>query len=419
MFASITAPNLLQTQFFNSGIPITAGVASIDFNLKDTSWFSGTSADGLLPLGYTVDMNQCVPKNIKQIDFLMSVIKSENLYMELDLTDSNNYIIEKRNDFYTANSTALDWTSKWDFQKEIEIIPMGELDFKKYLFTYKSDGDKYNKLYKDEFGEVYATKYILVENDFIKNEKKTELIFASTPMVGNAVNSLVYPVFAQINGLGTKPMATQIRRLYWGGVINMPGGFYSMVNTTQGINPANTSSIPFAGTVDNPYTPTLSLDWGIPQLLYYTYPAQIWTNNNLYVRNYQQFIEQITNQNSKIVVMWIRLRPTDIANFSFRTPIFIDGSYYLVNKIYEYDPQKYELVKVEFLRLAYVDSPVVEGSSSSTQYGISVNPDLQPNGLNSNSDGISMGQNNINQGSQSGILGGYNNMIGGINNVGF
>jgi hypothetical protein len=421
--ASIDPSPLL---FYNSGVINTTGPFSIDVYMTSTSWFSATSATGNLPIGYTVDMNQCVPKNVKQIDFLMSVIKSENLYMELDLTDSNNYIIEKRSDFFTANSTALDWTRKWDYQREIEIIPMGELDFKKYLFTYKTDGDKFNKLYKDAYGEVYATKYILVDNDFIKNEKKTELIFASTPMVGNAQTTLVYPLFAQVDGVNVKPMAVQIRRLYWGGVIQMPGGaFYGLINSTNGINPVTTSIYPFAGSVDNPYAPTLSLDWGIPQILYYQFPGQVWTNNNLYVRNYQRFIEQITNQNSKIVIMWIRLRPTDISNFSFRTPIFIDGSYYLVNKIYEYDPQKDEPVKVEFLRLAYVDAPITEdieiwnngeGSVSGINYGINVNPNgNNPNGLSAVSTGMSIGENNISNGLQSGVVGGEDNFIGGNN----
>lgn len=421
--ASIDPSPLL---FYNSGVINTTGPFSIDVYMTSTSWFSATSATGNLPIGYTVDMNQCVPKNVKQIDFLMSVIKSENLHMELDLTDSNNYIIEKRSDFFTANSTALDWTRKWDYQREIEIIPMGELDFKKYLFTYKTDGDKFNKLYKDAYGEVYATKYILVDNDFIKNEKKTELIFASTPMVGNAQTTLVYPLFAQVDGVNVKPMAVQIRRLYWGGVIQMPGGaFYGLINSTNGTNPVTTSIYPFAGSVDNPYAPTLSLDWGIPQILYYQFPGQVWTNNNLYVRNYQRFIEQITNQNSKIVIMWVRLRPTDISNFSFRTPIFIDGSYYLVNKIYEYDPQKDEPVKVEFLRLAYVDAPITEdieiwnngeGSVSGINYGINVNPNgNNPNGLSAVSTGMSIGENNISNGLQSGVVGGEDNFIGGNN----
>ena len=411
---------------FASGVPVSTGSHFIDVYMTSTSWFSATSATGNLPIGYTVDMSQCVPKNIKQIDFLMSVIKSENLYMELDLTDSNNYIIEKRSDFYTANSTALDWTSKWDFQKEIEIIPMGELDFRKYLFTYKKDGDKFNKQYFDAYGEVYAQKYVLVNNDFIKNEKKTELIFSATPMVGNNQTTLVYPMFAQIDGVNVKPMAVQIRRLYWGGLMQMPGlSFYAILNTVNGTNPYVTSSYPFAGSVDDPYAPTLSLDWGIPQILYYQFPGQVWTNNNLYVRNYQRFIEQITNQNSKIVVMWMRLRPTDISMFSFRTPIFIDGSYYLVNKIVDYDPQKDEPVKVEFLRLAYVDAPITEdieiwnngeGAVSAFNYGIEVNPNgNNPNGVSALSTGISVGQNNISNGIQSGVIGGENNFIGGNN----
>lgn len=414
-----------QTLFFNSGVPITAGSASIDLKLiggTDGSWFSGTTANTNLPIGYTVDMNATVPKNIKQIDFLMSVIKRENLYMELDLTNPKNYVIERRPDFFLPVSQALDWTYKWDYQNETEIIPMGELDFRKYLFAYKSDGDKYNKLYKDAYGETYGQKQIDVENDFINQEKKTELIFAATPMVGNAVNTLVYPVMAQADGLNLKPMATQIRVLYWGGVINT--SYYQMVNTTAGTNTAGAFTYPFAGTIDDPYNPTISIDWAVPKILYYSYPGQTFTTNNLYLRNYKSFIEQITDENSKIVVMWMYLTPSDIANFTFRKPVFILDSYYLVNKIYDYDPQNSKVTKVEFLRLTYVAEPVAEniliwddgaGSSSGFQYGIIVNPvGNEPNGTASNSDGISSGVNNINQSTGSAIVGGQGNFIGGI-----
>jgi hypothetical protein len=367
-------------------------------------------------------MNNTVPKNIKQIDFLMSVIKSENLYMELDLTDLNNYIIERRPDFFLSISQANDWTSKWDYQKETEIIPIGELDFRKYLFTYKSDGDKWNKIYKDAYNEVYGQEQINVNNDFIKNEKKTELIFAATPMVGNAVNNLVYPVFAQDNGVNVKPMATTIRRLYWGGLIS--SSYYTMVNAYNGTSQAGFFNYPFAGTVDNPYAPTLSIDWAVPKILYYTYPGQIWTTNNLYLRGYKAFIEQITDENSKIVVMWMYLTASDISNFTFRKPVWIWDSYYLVNKIYDYNPQETTITKVELLRLTHVDDPVAEniliwyngeGASTSTQYGMIVQSGgAQPNNAVSNSDGISTGVGNINQGSGSGIVGGSGNVIGGI-----
>jgi hypothetical protein len=387
--------------------------------MLSTSWYSGTSATGELPWGYTVNMNQTVPKNVKQIDFLMSIIKSENLYMELDLTDSNNYIIEPRSDFfYTSAANTLDWTSKWDYQREDEIIPMGDLDWREYIFTYKSDGDKFNKLYKDAFGETYAQQRVLVDNDFIRSTKKNEVIFASTPNAGNNFNTVVAPVLAQINGTNVKPMAAQIRRLYWGGYKNC-----TPFNLYYSNGYAQIATYPYAGMVDDPFTPTVSLDFGVPKALYYNYPGITYTTNNLYTRNWQKYIEQITDTNSKIVVKWMYLKPSDIANFTFRKRIWIWDSYYIVNKIFDYDPHNVEPVKVEFLRLGFVEDPTGEniviwldgeGNLSGNGYDIQLPPSSEPNGVTTLSNGLVSGNENINLGDGSSIIGGSGNVIASI-----
>lgn len=416
-------PAFLYCFFLDAGLsPITTGSCSIDIEIFNTAWFNGTSADGVLPLGYTVDMSQCVPKNIKQIDFLMSIIKAENLYVELDLTNDNNYIIEKREDFFLPTSQGLDWTSKWDQERETEIIPMGELDFREYIFTYKRDGDKYNKLYYDAFGEVYGQERVLVDNDFIKNTKKNELIFAATPLVGNSTNTLVYPVLAQEDGNGLKPMDCQIRRLYWGGLIS-PGTSHGLSNATN--SPPfyiTLAQYPYAGHLDNPYNPTIDLCWDNPLLLFYNLPGMLYTNNGLYNRNYKSFIEQITDENSKIVRLWVYLKPTDISTFTFRKLVFIEDSWYIVNKIIDYDPQEVKSTQVELLKLINPTDPVIEqidiysggtGSLSALTYDITVNQ-VSPNNLSGLGDGIVSGEGNINMGQDSNIIGGNGNQIGGI-----
>lgn len=414
-------PAFLATAFFSTfpTTPITTGTTTVDFEVLSTSWISGTTADAVLPLGFTVDMNQTVPKNVKQIDFLMSIIKAENIYVELDLTDDNNYIIEKREDFFLPTSQGLDWTSKWDYQRETEIIPMGELDFREYIFTYKTDGDKYNKLYKEAFNEVYGQERILVDNDFIKNTKKNELIFAATPLVGNSTNTLVYPVLAQADGVNLRPMDCQIRRLYWGGII-FPGSSHGLSNATNSPPFYITSpSYAYAGHLDNPFNPTIDLCWDNPLLLFYNYPGIVYTNNGLYNRNYRTFIEQITDENSKLVRMWIYLKAVDIATFTFRKKVWIEDSWYIVNKIMDYDPQDVNPCLVELLRLTHVDDPIIEqieiwdesqGTTSGDIYQITPFQ-VTPNNNSSLSDGESTGDQNIVQGENSNIIGGYGNMI--------
>jgi hypothetical protein len=122
--------------------------------------------------------------------------------------------------------------------------------------------------------------------------------------------------------------------------------------------------------------------------------------------------------------MYLYLKPSDIANFSFRYPVFIHDSYYLVNKIDSYDPNNPAPVRVELLRLAYV-TPVVteniiiwqdgEGATTGDAYTISLLPSgLNPNGTGTVSDGIVSGSMNQVNGSISGIIGGWGNQIGNI-----
>jgi hypothetical protein len=175
--------------------------------------------------------------------------------------------------------------------------------------------------------------------------------------------------------------------------------------------------------LDNPFNPTIDLCWDNPQLLYYNYPGITYTNNNLYVRNYKKFIEQITDENSKIVRMWMYLKASDIANFTFRKLVWVHDSWYIVNKIMDYDPQEIKSCKVELLRLTYIADPVTEviniwenglGETTNTDYGMKVLPvGVNPNGVSGLSDGFVTGQDNIVMGEDSDIIGGFNNVIGG------
>lgn len=350
--ADVTAndPFLFQTKFFNGiGNPITTGTASIEIREKTTCTYYAQLSRATIGVGSTVEMNNTIPKNVKMVDFITSIMKMENLYMEQDPLNENNYIIEPRNNgFYLVPDANKDnWTGLLDLNKDIEIMPMGDLDAREYIFSYKSDKDKFNKLYEDEYKEVYGTERIDVTNDFIRETKKNELIFSPTPLVGNNVNNLVVPVLAgDDNNGGLKPLACNIRILYYNGLINCnPYDFWFN-------GPQNTQTVyPYVGHVDNPYNPTIDLCWDNPRKLYYVYPGQTYTNNNLYGRNYSEFIDQITSPDSKILRWYFKLSPKIISEFSFRRVRFVDNAYYYVNKIENYNPNSPDTIMVEMLKL--------------------------------------------------------------------
>ena len=62
-----------------------------------------------------------------------------NLYAVVDKANKHNLIIEPRNTFY--GDTAIDWTDKHDANSITEVVPLGDLNFKRYKFRYKQDND--------------------------------------------------------------------------------------------------------------------------------------------------------------------------------------------------------------------------------------------------------------------------------------
>src|SRR3990167_5758274 len=169
----------------------THGSASIYLLLPPISYITFTADEGIsiattiisgssfeckynasqLAEGEEFPMNKVLPKGIKQRDFFMSIIKMFNLFIEADKINEKQLNIETRDNFYSYETR--DWTSKIDLNKNYEIIPMGELEGKKYLYSYKPDKDYFNKKYSEKWIEIYGEKGKSINNDFIKDTKKT------------------------------------------------------------------------------------------------------------------------------------------------------------------------------------------------------------------------------------------------------
>jgi DNA polymerase/3'-5' exonuclease PolX len=62
--------------------------------MQTGSFFNASLLDNNIIEGGTVEMNQILPTQTKQIDFLTSEIKLHNLYMEVDPDNDKNYIID-------------------------------------------------------------------------------------------------------------------------------------------------------------------------------------------------------------------------------------------------------------------------------------------------------------------------------------
>ena len=397
------------------GTPITAGTASMEWRFKNTAVFSCKLPSPEITEGLPLVINDCIPKDIKQKDFILHFIKKYNLYVDVDKNNPNNYLIEPRDDFFAAGSNK-DWTSKYAIDKPRLVEPMGALDFKIFTLSYKQDQDYYNKVYQDSYAEAYGTHREIIVNDFLKNELKQELIFSATPVVDNPFNDLIIPKIFAFDGTTVKPMKHNIRTVLWRGSV-------SMVNTwTYGSVSGNVTKTSYQGCAmsDNPLAATETIEFGVPNELYYSGIGVTYTTNNLFNRFYSKQISQIVHRDSKIVTMYLKLEALDISTFDFRDKIWIHDSFYYVNKIMDYNPLTPGLTKVEFLKIVSGDTytpasaiPLENMSTNRGYVGVKVtpfgSPVTNPSPISSNRVGV--GTNNFSE-SEGTLISGSGNRIG-------
>jgi hypothetical protein len=369
--------------------------------------FSAEFASNSIYEGATVYANDILPKNIKQYDFVKSIFRMFNLYAVVDKSNPNNYLIEQRPTFYKPFTQALDWSLKHDENSNTEIIPLGELNNVKYKWTYKDDGDFYNVDYKNNYSETYGTHEEVIVNDFIKGEQTTDVIFSPTPYAVNPNFAMVVATIFKKDNLQIAPIKPNIRILYYSGAIALPNTQWTFV--TQNGNFVYTNYA-HAGHTNNPYSPGLDLNWGLPKKVYYNYPNLQWTTRNLYNEYYSQYFEQITDKDSKIVITDFYLTPTDIAQLDLRYPIYFrlkgNQAYYTINKVLSYNPQVSKTTRVELLKLAdkdlfvegtyaFNDSPGGDGSHSQNRIS---------NGNVNTGGGINLGEYSLISGGQANFI---------------
>ena len=324
----------------------------------------GMSEDGYFynePVGFAlqetdnIPANELIPNGIKQKDFLKSIIKMFNLYIDVDKTNENNLIVEQREDYYSTDY--VDWTNKVNMDEEFSLIPMGDLDSKKYSFKYTKDSDHYNTKYSDLYdGSIYGNLTVEVNNDFIKEETSTEIIFSPSPAIGSTLHDRIVPSFikydaSQLNvnmaDVTTKePIDVNIRILHYSGLKSTNSNF--KIHSIGGGDTTYTS-YPFANHIDDRDIPTLDLCFGSPSYLYYT--ATTYTNNNVFNKFWSRLIGQISDPNSKIVKCKVLLNPKDILFLDFSKLYLIDGNYFRLNKVSDYDPIANNLTEVELLKV--------------------------------------------------------------------
>lgn len=325
------------------GVIIPSGYT---FKIKAGSAFGVTPQQQSFGLNQVVDFNSMFAAGEwTQREFLNDLIKLFNLYLE-PTEYLGQVIIKPRDEFY-RNTVVHDLTHKIDLDQPMQIAPMGELEGNPYIFTYTPGTDIDSDEYRKQTTVAYGEARIFVDNDFIKQPKTIQTVMASTPYTTNSGGGIrIASMASDDKRIG------QLRLLYWSGKIGTAQWLLcEAFKYTQFTNVETIANgYPHAGHLDNPFTPTVDLNYGMP--FYVNLPGGItWTNNNLYNKYWRKYINEITDRNSRIVTVQVYITPADFAKWSFRDLYFFGGQYFRLNKIMDYAVGSSGLTACEFLKI--------------------------------------------------------------------
>jgi hypothetical protein len=405
-----TQLNTGYTNVYDGRSSFTASGWDTDTSLTYTNTFKNEYTNQV-SLGTSLPISLNLPENVRQIDFLKSIIRMFNLYVEPIKGKLNTFKIEPRDDYY-ANSEVKDWSSKVDLSKQVQSDILSNTQAKETILTYTEDDDFYNTLYKKSFNEIYGQYKYILSNEFATGTNELSVIFAPTVLRFIYDSDIVISAIQQSRDYNeVKKTGSNIRILYCN-PINLPTG--------RRINVENKllGFYVYAGHFDNPYEPAIDLSFNIPKKLYYDFIMNGISNvtyDGLYNLFYEKQFSEINNDDSRLVKVNILLNEIDIYDFKFSDTIYLYvneevNGYFRVNSINEYNPGEDDSVLVELIKIDFSPSQKLISYTRQNTSNLTANSLIlgSLNTYNSSNTQINGRRNSVN---------GLHNVINGNNNT--
>jgi len=329
-------------------VDLIGNFSDLDIEQGTFSIASATPTDVAVNYNESIHINDTIPKGVFQRDFFASVIKMFNLYVTEDKDRSKHLMIDPYIDYYDVSGTRYDWTYIVDRGQPIRLKPMSELTGRYFEYKYKQDGDYYNDQYFKKFAQGYADRIEDTGYEFASDKQTAELIFAATPLVGYDLEDKVFSTILKLSNTNVEDKTEHVIRILQ--AKKLTGLTSYDIKNGSGTTLTSTTSVGYAGHLDDPDNPTADLNFGTPAELFFelttAYPSA-----NLFNGFWSDYVAEITDKNSKLLTCNVLLKTKDIFDLDFSKLIYIDGALWRLNKVIDYNPVEYATTKVEFLKV--------------------------------------------------------------------
>jgi hypothetical protein len=290
-----------------------------------------------LSFGFPVVMNDFIPSNIKQSDFLKSLFTMFNLFVIPNIDNPKDIIIKTRDKYYDEG-TVKDFTKILCKELPQTLTFLPELTAKKLTLTYSDDTDTLNVGYKKNVNETYGQVQYIFDNEYIKNEAINKVIFGASPFITAPFGATVMA----INGSEPKTLP---RIVYDGG--KLPCGYYQINDTpTQWLS---VNEYPYVGHFSAPVNPDKDFNFGTCDY-YFENNYGVIPYNNLGNTYWRRTMAQINS--GTLYSVFLNVNSFQVANLRLNDKIYLDRAYWIINKVIDYNansnaPTKFELLSVD------------------------------------------------------------------------
>jgi len=339
--------------------------------------------------GCTYNLKDVLPTDQKQLDFVKGVAHAFNLQFNTVESEKTVYC-EPYTSFYLPPKYAIDWTNKLDRGQD-DTLSFFQTEFtRRLIFKYKTDdndagvkrmsenyfqgvGDNYPKIV--DLPNTYPKGETIFENPFFAGSVDTQSAYVGD-LLNNSKNFYTARMATTPHGQPPQGYDFQPRMLFYRKFVRdaiggpMIQGFWTENTTTNNIRPffkqcvqaspvtnwAITSLTPNTNQANGTarictssfndrynFTDQFGLSYGNYWATDWIYPATTdsiagnQVGKGLYQRYYQPMIDNLIN-NPKTRICYIDLKITDIINLDFRKLVYIDGVYYRLIKVIDYQP---------------------------------------------------------------------------------
>jgi len=359
-FINNAAANENTAVFFNAGDYVEVAFASvgdptaggtIDIIAQVNNW---TLQKYNLTLSNAISLADMAPENYQLLDFLRDIMKLTNAVAIPNYSNYGVIDIMTMNEYLGGGGT-IDWTTKIDEMGEMTIVPSSDYQTRQQNFTFSEGADVASQAYKS-VGRVFGSLNLYdTASDFTVGENKVEVIASTTPnqVFPNASNiDFYFPKFVDDEYKWVYPDA----RLFY---------FSFDLLDTLGIRPIGGSSsiygsllyVPFIGHYDHVYVDLATNDLNFAQEIP-LHPITSAPVNTMYFKYYNNYLQELYSEESKVLTAQFNLDVTDILNLNFNDSVFLFNSYWRVLSVDGYNMGMNKSTSVTLIKkLSGVDLP--------------------------------------------------------------